>query len=52
VIFDEAYISYGQIFSVMQRLKNHNNKFRIRPSQCSFIIGSDRSDEKGGVVHF
>lgn len=52
VIFDEAYISYGQIFSVMQRLKSHNNKFRIRPSKCSFIIGSDRSDEKGSVVHF
>lgn len=52
IVFDEAYISYGQIFSVMQRLKNHNNKFRIRPSNCTYFIGSDRSDEKGRVTHF
>jgi GT2 family glycosyltransferase len=52
IIFDEAYISYGQIFSVMQRLKNLNNRFRIRPARCNYFIGSDRSDEKGSVVHF
>jgi hypothetical protein len=52
IIFDEAYISYGQIFFVMHRLKNLNNKFRIRPANCTYFIGSDRSDEKGSVTLF
>ena len=49
-IFDVEYISYGQIFSVMQLLKNKQNSFRIKPPGCNFIIGSDQSDEKGGVL--
>ncbi|MDC8005449.1 glycosyltransferase family 2 protein [Aureisphaera galaxeae] len=49
-VFDVDYISYGQIFSVMGALKNKQNSFRIKPPGCNFIIGSDRSDEKGGVL--
>ncbi|GAB5399635.1 MAG: glycosyltransferase family 2 protein [Aureisphaera sp.] len=49
-VFDVEYISYGQIFSVMQLLKNKENSFRIKPPGCNFIIGSDQSDEKGGVL--
>ncbi|MBX2828908.1 MAG: glycosyltransferase family 2 protein [Flavobacteriaceae bacterium] len=49
-VFDVAYMSYGQIFSVMELLKNKENSFRIKPPGCNFIIGSDRSDEKGGVL--
>ncbi len=49
-VFDVDYISYGQIFSVMQLLKNKQNGFRIKPPGCNFIIGSDQSDEKGGVL--
>jgi GT2 family glycosyltransferase len=51
-IFDEEYISYNQIFLVMDRLKNRGNQFRIRPAGCNFILGSDKSDEKGTVVVF
>lgn len=51
-VFDEDYMSYNQIFMVMDRLKNRNNTFRIRPSSCNFIIGSDKSDEKGSVMVF
>ena len=52
IIFDEEYMSYNQIFKLMQELKNRGNQFRIRPSHCAFIIGSDKSDEKGSVVVF
>ena len=52
VIFDAAYIPYTQIFQVMQRYKNKGNQFRIRPPGCNFIVGSDESDDKGGVVLF
>jgi len=51
-VFDEGYISYNQIFMVMGQLKNRNNHFRIRPSGCNFILGSDKSDEKGSVDVF
>ncbi len=51
-VFDAEYISYKQIFILMQQLKDKGNLFRIRPSGCNFIIGSDQSDEKGGVVVF
>lgn len=51
-IFDEEYISYSQILMVMDRLKNKGNSFRIRPSGCAFILGSDKSDEKGSVLLF
>jgi GT2 family glycosyltransferase len=51
-IFDVDYMSYSQIFSVMKKLKNRNNQFRIRPPGCNFIIGSDRSDNQGNVMIF
>ena len=49
-IFDVNYISYGQIFNVMSLLKNKQNSFRIKPPGCNFVIGSDQSDQKGGVL--
>jgi GT2 family glycosyltransferase len=51
-VFDVEYISYKEIFKLMKQLKGNNNIFRIRPAGCNFIIGSDQSDEKGGVVVF
>ena len=51
-IFDVTYMPYSQIFSVMKKLKNRNNQFRICPPQSNFIVGSDRSDEKGSVIVF
>ena len=52
VVFDADYIPYTQIFNVMRQYRNLGNQFRIRPPGCSFIIGSDQSDDKGGVVQF
>lgn len=51
-IFDVDYMPYAHIFKVMSDFRNHNNAFRIRPPGCSFILGSDHSDEKGSVVVF
>lgn len=51
-VFDAAYISYKEIFMIMKQLKGNGNLFRILPVGCNFIIGSDQSDEKGGVVVF
>lgn len=51
-VFDEEYMSFSQIFMVMDAQKNKGNSFRIRPSGCSFILGSDKSDEKGSVLLF
>ena len=52
LVFDVDYISYKEIFKIMKQLKGKGNLFRIRPPGCSFIIGSDQCDEKGGVVVF
>ncbi|WP_432410241.1 glycosyltransferase family 2 protein [Rasiella sp. SM2506] len=52
VIFDASYIPYTQIFQVMRQYKNMGNQFRIRPPGCNFLVGSDQSDNKGGVVLF
>ncbi len=52
LVFDAEYISYKEIFQLMKQQRGHNNLFRIRPPGCNFIIGSDQSDEKGGVVVF
>ncbi|MGJ8666644.1 MAG: glycosyltransferase family 2 protein [Patiriisocius sp.] len=51
-VFDADYMPYGQIFNVMAQLKVRNNIFRICPPRCNFMVGSDRSDEKGTVVVF
>lgn len=50
LIFDAECMTYTEIFKVMQTLKNKENTFRIKPVRCQFIIGSDTSNEKGGVV--
>ena len=51
-IFDVDYMPYSQIFMVMEKLNGNGNTFRIRPSGCNFILGSDQSDQKGSVLVF
>jgi GT2 family glycosyltransferase len=51
-VFDAAYMSYEQIFTVMQQLQGRGNHFRIRPEKCNFILGSDQSDQNGSVLVF
>lgn len=50
LVFDSQYLSYKSIFQIMDYQKNRGNSFRIKPPKSNFIIGSDQSDQKGGVV--
>lgn len=50
LVFDADFLSYKNIIDMMIRHKNGGNSFRIRPPKRTFIIGSDRSDEKGEVL--
>ena len=52
IVFDTDSITYSRIFEIMNALGKNNNRFRIRPKAANFIIGSDRSDEKGEVLTF
>ena len=49
LVFDADFLSYENIINFMVKHKEGGNSFRIRPPKCNFIIGSDRSDEKGEV---
>lgn len=51
-VFDLSYIDYSQVFMLMDRHKGNGNRFRIRPAGSQFILGSDRSDQKGEVLVF
>ncbi|MEZ4859047.1 MAG: glycosyltransferase family 2 protein [Flavobacteriaceae bacterium] len=50
IVFDSQYLSYKYIFQLMEKQKNRGNTFRIKPPHAKFIIGSDQSDQKGGMV--
>jgi hypothetical protein len=51
-VFDVRYMNYSQILSVMKGFKGNGNSFRIIPPGSRFMIGSDKSDEKGEVFVF
>ena len=48
-IFDLQGSSTSQIIEIMQGLKNRQNTFRIRPSNCNFSCGSDSAAGRGEV---
>ncbi|MAQ75475.1 MAG: glycosyl transferase family 2 [Aquimarina sp.] len=52
VIFDNDCISYDHIIETIYSLRKDNFTFKIRPSGCNFILGSDFSDGKGEVITF
>ncbi|MFN2261416.1 MAG: glycosyltransferase family 2 protein [Psychroflexus sp.] len=52
LIFDAETLSYKDIILSIQKLKNARNIFRIRPSFCNFILGSENSKAKGEVLKF
>src|SRR5690554_2990343 len=52
VVFDAEHLKYKEIFHSMKKWSGKDNRFRIRPPGCKFIIGSDQSDEKGEVIVF
>ncbi len=52
LIFDNDFVSFGEIIEEMQQLKNLNITFKIIPKGCDFMLGSDFSDGKGEVITF
>ena len=49
VVFDFKSLQTEAIIGIMQMLKNNQNRFRIRPSNCNFIAGSDSSADRGEI---
>ncbi|MBW1295552.1 glycosyltransferase [Aquimarina litoralis] len=52
LIFDNDMMSFGEIIKKMQELKNLGITFKIIPTGCNFMLGSDFSDGKGEVIAF
>ncbi|HZH69388.1 MAG TPA: glycosyltransferase family 2 protein, partial [Flavobacteriaceae bacterium] len=50
IVFDAEAISYEGILNLMEKHKNQENTFRIKPKKAEFIIGSDGSDSRGEVI--
>ena len=51
-IFDQGYMDFSEIIKCMQTLSAINVTFKIRPRECSYIIGSNSSHERGEVISF
>lgn len=49
LVFDAEYLNAGEIKNLMEKLKNEQNHFRIKPRNFNFILGSDESTSKGQV---
>ncbi|MGB3774620.1 MAG: glycosyltransferase family 2 protein [Leeuwenhoekiella sp.] len=49
-ILDGDTFSFKEIIEAIQRLNNGKNKFRIRPPDCNFILGSDSSTRQGEIL--
>ncbi|MFI8377935.1 glycosyltransferase family 2 protein [Leeuwenhoekiella sp. NPDC079379] len=49
VVFDLKTLKITAIIDAMTLLKNNQNRFRIRPSNCNFIAGSDSSTDRGEI---
>ncbi|MGO4910778.1 glycosyltransferase family 2 protein [Leeuwenhoekiella sp. W20_SRS_FM14] len=49
IVFNLKSLSTTAIISAMTLLKNNQNRFRIRPSNCNFIAGSDSSTDRGEI---
>lgn len=52
IIFDGAYISNKEIITFIQKYKNRNFTFKIKPQNTGFIIGSNNKNDKGEVIVF
>jgi GT2 family glycosyltransferase len=50
IVFDHQSNSFSKIIFYMNSLKNKNYRFKIRPKNTNFIIGSDTNNAKGEVL--
>lgn len=52
IIFDGNYIANKEIIAFIQKYKNLNLTFKIKPKDTHFIIGSNSKNDKGEVIVF
>ncbi len=52
VIFDNSSIANSEIITAMQKLKQLNISFKIKPKGTDYLIGSSSSKFKGEVIKF
>lgn len=50
IIFDNNFVTNKEIIAFIQKNKNRNFTFKIRPRTTNFLIGSNSKDEKGEVI--
>ncbi len=50
VVFDNEAMSFCAIIAAMEELRDCGLTFKIKPAGCSFIIGSNSSNDRGEVV--
>ncbi len=50
LFFDAEQINYETIIQLIHKLKDTQNRFRIKPARFSFIAGSDRRTDKGQII--
>lgn len=50
VFFDLQNLKTSEVLQGIQLLKNSKNRFRIRPSNCNFSLGSDLSTSQGELL--
>ena len=50
VIFDLQELKVREVLQAVALLKNSKNRFRIRPSNCNFSVGSDTSTSQGELL--
>ena len=52
IILDTNFYSYKDCIAFMQKNKNANISFKIKPLNADFIIGSNNSNDRGEVILF
>ncbi|OIQ16237.1 MAG: glycosyl transferase family 2 [Flavobacterium sp. MedPE-SWcel] len=50
VIFDNELLTFGNIITLIQKHNQAGYTFKIKPKGCNFIVGSNNSDSRGGVL--
>ncbi len=50
IVFDNDLLSFIEIITIIEQLKNKNFTFKIKPVGTNFIIGSNDSNDRGQVI--
>ncbi len=50
VILDNELLTFGQIIAIMERYKDKEYTYKIRPAGTNYILGSNSSNDRGEVL--